>query len=52
LVTTLVTAEELRPYSAEKLLIETRSSWTESALGLTLVTPPRGLPLALAESIR
>src|SRR5436309_114651 len=47
-----MTAEALRAYSAEKLFTATRSSCTESALGVRLVTPPRGLALTLAESMR
>ena len=50
LVTTLTKTEEFRPYSAEKLLTETRSSCTESAFGLKLTTPPRGLAFTDAPS--
>src|SRR5215831_13791476 len=48
-VTTLTFTEELRPDSAEKLFVETRTSWTESALGLKLVSPPWATLLVEAE---
>ena len=48
----LTSTEPFRPYSAEKLLTETRTSWTLSVFGLMLTTPLRWLELTVDESIR
>jgi hypothetical protein len=50
LVITWTCAPLLRPSTAEKLLETTRTSSTDSALGVRLVMPPRATPLVLVSS--
>src|SRR5262249_49873280 len=45
-------AEAFRPYSAEKLFTDTRTSCTLSAFGFTFATPLRWLEVTLPESTR
>ena len=52
LVMMFTRAPALRPYSAEKLFTETRTSWTFSVFGLTLATPLRWLEVTDSESTR
>ena len=50
LVMTCTCAPGLRPSTAEKLFETTRTSSTDSVLGVRLVMPPRATPLVLVSS--
>ena len=50
LVITWICAPLLRPSTAEKLFATTRTSSTDSELGVRFVMPPRATPLVLVSS--
>ena len=50
LVMTCTCAPGLRPSTAEKLFETTRTSSTDSVLGVRLVMPPRATPFVLVSS--